>query len=339
SGEKIFTELNKMGFTGLKLAQGDSIWMGGIKKLDEDGKLHIQLSMAAYEKDFYRLYSNMNTILNKDKYETDHLRVDAVKLFADGVPFGKTMYIKDTYPNSDHHGVPFEKPEVLIEKIVKYNGMGLPVMVHSTGDAGADVVITATEKAMEKYGAEKVRALRNHIAHNVIVDPNDYERMITTNVIMEFSPSFWFPRPIIDQAEADLGYEMLQKVWPFGTTARSGANVAIGADWNQAQCDPFINTETLVTRRAPGATEDDPILGPENAASLETVLEAYTMGGAYSMYMEDEIGSIEVGKRANFIVLNKNLFEIPENEIHKAFVKETYFEGEQVYKGVTKVSF
>ena len=192
---------------------------------------------------------------------------------------------------------------------------------------------------MKINGVEKVRKLRNHIAHNVIVDENDFNRMKYTNVTMEFSPSFWYPRPIIDQAEADLGNKMLQKVWPFGQTLRAGVNVAIGSDWNQAQADPFINTETLVTRKSPGASKTDVILGKDSGATLTQVIYTYTLGNAKAMFMENEIGSITPGKRANFIVLSQNIFDIPENTIHKTFVRETYFEGKRVYQGNSKQSF
>ena len=160
-----------------------------------------------------------------------------------------------------------------------------------------------------------------------------------TNVVMEFSPSHWFPRPIILAAVDDLGPEMLQMLWPLGPTLRAGVHVAIGSDYKDAQADPFINTETLVTRRTPGAGEGDAILGPDSAAALDNVLYAYTMGGAYAMFMEEDMGSIRSGKRANFIVLDRNLFEIPANEIHKTIVNQTWFEGELVYEGTEKLSF
>jgi len=339
AAEKVFPKLHSIGITGVKIAQGDHLWANALQMLDREEKLNTQVSMTVYEVDFYRLYSNAEVLRNRQQYSTDHFRIDGVKLFADGVPFGQTMLIKRPYPGTDNYGLPATPPEDLKQKIIDYNGRGLSVMVHSTGDRGTEIVLEGTEESMEINGFEEVRALRNHVAHNVIVDPNDFDRMKFTNVVMEFSPSFWFPRAIIDAAEADLGKKMLQMVWPLGPVLRGGVNVAIGSDWNQAQADPFINTETLVTRRAPGAAAKDPILGSDSKASLEQVLYAYTMGGAYSMFMEEEIGSLRPGKRANFIVLDRNLFEIPENQIHEAIVLQTWFEGKKVYEGSEKNSF
>ena len=339
SAKRVLPRLNSLGITGIKIAQGDHLWMKAVQRLDERGELTMQVAMTPYEKDFYRLYSNIEVLEKRKAFETDHFRVVGVKLFGDGVPFGRTMFIKNTYPGTNNHGLPMTVPAELKAKIVRYNGMGLSVMVHCTGDAAAELVLDGTEMSMQENGIEQVRALRNHIAHNVIVDPKDHDRMKLTNVVMEFSPSFWFPRPIIDQAESDLGPEMLQQVWPFGPTMRAGVNVAVGSDWNQAQCDPFINTETLVTRRAPGANESSAILGETSGAELEDVIHAYTMGGAYSMFLDEELGSIRPGKRANFIVLSQNLIEVPQNRIHNTFVRQTYFEGRMVYQGTDKVSF
>lgn len=339
AARSVFPKLNSIGITGVKIAQGDHLWAGALQTLDRAGALHAQVSMMPYEVDFYRQYSNADMLRNRARFETEHFRIDGVKLFADGVPFGQTMLIKRPYPGTDHHGLPATPPDDLRAKIVRFNSLGLSVMVHSTGDRGTEIVLEGTEMSMQANGTEEVRALRNHVAHNVIVDPSDFDRMKYTNVIMEFSPSFWFPRPIIDSAEADLGPEMLQEVWPLGPVLRSGINVAIGSDWNQAQSDPFINTETLVTRRSPGAQPTDPLLGKTSGANLDQVLYAYTMGGAHAMFMEEELGSIRPGKRANFIVLDRNLTTIPASEIHETIVLETWFEGQMVYQGTDKISF
>ena len=339
AARSVFPKLNSLGITGVKIAQGDHLWASALQRLDREGLLNTQVSMTAYEVDFYRLYSNKELLRNRRQYETSHFRIDGVKLFADGVPFGKTMLIKRPYPGTDKYGLAATPPEQLRKKIVRYNGLGLSVMVHSTGDRGSEIVLEGIERSMQANGAEKVRALRNHIAHNVIVDLGDTFRMKYTNAVMEFSPSFWFPRPIIDAAVPDLGPQMIQQVWPLGKVLRRGVNVAVGSDWNQAQADPFINTETLVTRRAPGAKEGDKVLGKDSGATLEQVLRAYTMGGAYAMFMEEEIGSIRPGKRANFIVLNQDLFEIPKNKIHETIVLQTWFEGSKVYEGTKKQSF
>ncbi len=339
AGAAVFPRMHALGITGVKIAQGDHLWAEALQTLDRRGALDAQVSMTIYEVDFYRQYSNAEVIRNHKLYESDNFRIDGVKLFIDGVVFGQTMLVKEAYPGTDNFGLPATPPDVLREKIVKYNGMDLHVMVHSTGDRGGEIVLEGTEMAMAEHGAEKVRALRNQIAHSMVVDPADYDRMKYANVVVEFSPAHWYPSPITNAALDDLGPERLQEVWPFGLVQRAGINVAIGSDYKDSKADPLLNTETLVTRRAPGAAEDAPTLGAESAADLDDVLYAYTMGGAYAMFMEHEIGSIRPGKRANFIVLDQDLTAIPSNQIHETIVLETWFEGEKVYEGEEKVSF
>lgn len=335
----VFPRMHALGITGVKIAQGDHLWAEALQTLDEGGALDTQVSMTIYEVDFYRQYSNAEVIENHALYETDNFRIDGVKLFIDGVVFGQTSLMKDAYLGTENYGLPATPPDELRERIVRYNGMGLSVMVHSTGDRGAEIVLEGTEMAMAEHGIREVRALRNQIAHAMLVDPADYDRMKYTNVVVEFSPAHWYPSPITNSAVDDLGPERLQDVWPFGPVQRAGIHVAIGSDYKDSKADPLLNTETLVTRRAPGAGEDDPILGADSAADLDDVLYAYTMGGAYAMFMEDEIGSIRPGKRANFIVLDQDLTAIPENQIHETIVLETWFEGDLVYEGTQKISF
>ena len=339
AGAAVFPRMHALGITGVKIAQGDHLWAEALQTLDRRGALDAQVSMTIYEVDFYRQYSNAEVIRNHKLYESDNFRIDGVKLFIDGVVFGQTMLVKEAYLGTDNYGLPATPPDVLREKIVKYNGMGLHVMVHSTGDRGGEIVLEGTEMAMAEHGVEAVRALRNQIAHSMVVDPADYDRMKYANVVVEFSPAHWYPSPITNAAVDDLGPERLQEVWPFGLVQRAGINVAIGSDYKDSKADPFLNTETLVTRRAPGAAEDAPTLGSDSAADLDDVLFAYTMGGAYAMFMEDEIGSIRPGKRANFIVLDQDLTAIPVNQIHETIVLETWFEGDKVYEGSEKVSF
>ena len=339
AGKKIFPRFNSLGFTGIRIAQGDELWLDALKKLDTDGFLKMQVDCAPYVNEFYRGYSNEFLFDNMEKYNTAHLSFTSVKIIADGVPFGQTMWVKETYPDSHNHGVPTLSPEELERQIIKYTSKGVRVFVHCTGDAATAKVLESLEKSSVINGVEKIRNLRNQIAHNVIVDPNDYERMIDLNVIMEFSPSFWYPQPIIKQALPELGDNFINKLWPVRQTIDAGIHVALGSDWNQTWADPFLNTETLVTRRAPGAPEDSKVQNEAGRITIKQALYAYTMGGAYALMMENEIGSISNGKDASFVILSQNMFEVPENTIHKTYVKQTWFEGELVYEGDEKISF
>lgn len=340
AGEKIFARYNSMGFTALRIAQGDELWLKSIAKLDHDHKLKMQIDCAPYVNDFYRGYSNEYIFDELDKFGSKHLKITSVKIIADGQPFGKTMWVKKPYPNTkDNYGVPTLNPKTLIDQIVKYNSKGIRVFVHCTGDGAISGTLDGIEKAMKINGAKKIRKLRNQIAHSVVVDPNDYSRVVNANAIMEFGPVFWYPQPLVKQSYSELDAYRIEHFYPVRQTLDNGIHIAIGSDWNQTKADPFLNAETLVTRREPGAPKDAPMQNPTGGISLKEAIHAYTMGGAYCMMMEDEMGSITKGKKANFAVLSQNIFEIPINKVHKTFAKQTYFEGELIYEGDEKVSF
>ena len=89
--------------------------------------------------------------------------------------------------------------------------------------------------------------------------------------------------------------------------------------------------EVAVTRKEPGKKDGESLV-PEEAVTLETILNAYTLEAAYGLFLDDKIGSIEVGKLADIVVLDRNLFKIPKHEIHSVKVNQTIFNGKIVYE-------
>jgi predicted amidohydrolase YtcJ len=112
---------------------------------------------------------------------------------------------------------------------------------------------------------------------------------------------------------------------------KTGAHITGGSDWTVSSLNPLDAVEVAVTRREPGEHKGDALL-PSEAVGLSTMLKAYTIGGAYSLFLEDKVGSIQVGKRADIIFLDRNLFSIPPHEIHSAKVTHTFFDGKLVYE-------
>ena len=94
--------------------------------------------------------------------------------------------------------------------------------------------------------------------------------------------------------------------------------------------DPLIGIETGVTRSTIGGSSEE-ILWPEESVGLEEMIASFTVNGAIANFLEDEIGSLEVGKKADFIVLDQNLFQIPAADIAKAEVLRTFIDGEEVF--------
>ncbi len=127
-----------------------------------------------------------------------------------------------------------------------------------------------------------------------------------------------------------IGRERVEQMYPIGSVHRSGGMIVGGSDWWVSSMNPLDAIEVAITRQDPW-TNEGPRLQPEESVALETMIEAYTINGAYLMALEDEQGSIEVGKRADLVVLDRNLFEIPPSEINDARVVLTLFDGDPVF--------
>ena len=174
--------------------------------------------------------------------------------------------------------------------------------------------------------------MRHEIAHAGYIHPDDLPRFVALNVTVDLSPYLWFPRPIINSVVAALG-ERAYDYWPIRDLLESGANLAAGSDWPSVaeSLNPWPAIEALVTRRNP-YTDAAEALWPEQAITLNQALQIFTLDGALAYRLEDLTGSIEVGKSADFIVLDQHLFEVPIESVGSTQVMMTYFEGRKVYE-------
>jgi predicted amidohydrolase YtcJ len=129
-----------------------------------------------------------------------------------------------------------------------------------------------------------------------------------------------------------LGEERVQGMYPIRSVERAGGRIVGGSDWNVSSADPLEAIEIAV-RRQDALKDAGPVLNEGERVSLETMIDAYTINAAWLMHQEDSTGSIEIGKRADLVVLDRNLFEIPASEINQAQVLLTLLDGEVVFAG------
>ncbi|HOP20817.1 MAG TPA: amidohydrolase family protein, partial [Amphiplicatus sp.] len=146
-----------------------------------------------------------------------------------------------------------------------------------------------------------------------------------------FSPYIWYPTPItsVDIAKA-VGPKRMKRLWPIKDAIDSGALVVAGSDWPVVpSVNPWLGIETLVTREKPGG-EGEPINAGQRI-TVEQALRIFTSNGAALMGRLDKGGTIEPGKLADIIILDRNPTKIPASEIHDTKVLKTYIGGEEVY--------
>ena len=158
------------------------------------------------------------------------------------------------------------------------------------------------------------------------------EKRLDVNI--DFSPPLWYPHAAaISSFVPAVGAERFQKFYPVKTALSMGLHVGQGADWLTANPtpDPFIAIEGLVTRKNPFDPEMKGTLNPSEAISLSQAIAICTLEGAWVLGAEDDLGSIEVGKHADMIVLDQNLFEIDPDDISNAKVLQTILGGNVVF--------
>ena len=205
---------------------------------------------------------------------------------------------------------------------------GWQVHVHAIGDRAIRMTLDAFEHARLASGA---RDARHTITHLQLIDPADLPRFRQLGVVANFEP-FWAngDEYLTRLAEPALGPKRSRWLYPIRSVAKEGAVVSAGSDWSVSSLAPLDGIQVAVTHRPPDAP-DQPTWRPEEAVDLPTAIAMYTINAAYQNHLERETGSIEVGKLADLVVLERNLFDVPADELHAVRVTRTFLEGKTIY--------
>jgi predicted amidohydrolase YtcJ len=240
------------------------------------------------------------------------------KWWGDGTPLSKTCLMVAEYADGGHGSMCVDQTD--FDRMIEEAKKGALVMVHAMGDGTVRSLLDVFEQ-IRKLNPESV-SQPHHLAHCSFLRDEDISRFRRLNVVAEFSPLQFYRGPLTSLAEVAVGAESMKYFANIKKTMESGAHVAIGSDWPTGAMDanPLRMLQVLVTRKNPYEKNDDEPLG-----------DTISLGGAYSMRKEHELGSIEKGKSADMIVLNRNLFEIDPESIMDTRVLYTIFAGNVVY--------
>lgn len=265
------------------------------------------------------------------------LKFDCVKMVMDGVPTeSHTAAMLEPYldQHGAHHapstdkGILMVPQDVLNKAAAEFDRQGLTIKFHAAGDAAVRAAIDAVEysRKVNGWGGPK-----HDLSHNSFVNPADIGRVRGLHMTWEFSPYIWFPTPItsIDVTRA-VGEERMKRFTPVRDGYESGALTVAGSDWSVVpSVNPWLAIETMVTRQVPGGGKET--IGKDQSVPIETALRIFTANGAAHLGRGDEGGTIEVGKTADLIILDRNPVKIPITDVHNTKVLATYISGEKVF--------
>jgi predicted amidohydrolase YtcJ len=327
--------LSAYGIVEIKIAEGNEAQLAGWQGVEiRDHGLPMRVNLQiGWADEIWDVKDFDSLVTDPSQHNTHHVKIYGVKIMLDGVPMGLTSALLGPYiGHEDFCGKMMPVAASLNEDVIRFDKMGLSVMIHATGDAAVRASLDAVEAARKANGHTGVR---HQTAHTSLTHPNDIHRFKTLGVAAEFGPPIWFPHPMLDSFASLLGEErMRERYWPTRTFIASGAKVVWGSDWPASVPDanPWPAMESLITRANPWGEYPGETLYPEEAIDLTEAIKIFTINGAWSLNREEKAGSIEVGKSGDMVVLDRNLFEIPAEEIGGTQVVRTIFEGNTVYE-------
>jgi predicted amidohydrolase YtcJ len=330
--------LNGFGITGYKEALSEAGSLNAYSSLDRSGQLNMRVATSLIWKRSWSQNDEQHrqNIEQRDSYRTAHVNPDFIKIFLDGIPPTRTAYLLEPYVattgfDAEFRGNPLHDSATLAKDVTDFDAAGLTVKMHAVGDGAARQGLDAIEAAREANGSS---GLRHEISHAGMIHPDDIDRFAELDAIPEMAPILWYPVPGLAAAQASaVGKERAEHTFPIRSLVEAGAQPAYGSDWPAVvpTPNPWPGVEAMVTRRNPYPDSPQDAKWEEQAVDLATAIRIFTLNGARALKLEDIAGSIEVGKSADLIVLDQNVFEIPASDVGNTRVITTILEGRNVY--------
>jgi len=311
----------------------EEVW----RRLYETGRLDMRVRMAiAVDDPSDGSDEAVAQLVKKSKegeFDPNFLRAGVVKVFADGVMEFPTQTAALLAPYLDAGGKPTAKsgnlcfdPEHFAHLVQKLDAAGLTVHIHAIGDHAVRASLDAFATARNVNGDNDNR---HQIVHLELIDPADIPRFKALGVIADMQLEWGRRESATEEALAPyIGPERHRRLYPAGSLHAAGAMIIGGSDWDTSSHNPFRAFQTAVTRA--GGKAQKP-LNIDERIPLVTAVDAYTINAAFAMKQDATTGSLEVGKRADLVVLDRDIFSVDPDTIAETKVLATYLDGRLVY--------
>jgi hypothetical protein len=255
----------------------------------------------------------------------DRLRMVGIKFYADGALGSRGAWLKQPYADKpDTRGLQFHSDAEMLNLADTAASHGFQVATHAIGDAANAQVISVYERLSKKYG----RGRRWRIEHFQIADPADIRRLAPAGIIASMQPVHQTSDRLM--AEKRLVPNRLTGAYAWQSVLKSGAKLAFGTDFPVESPNPFPGLSAAISRQD---MNGEPPGGwiPSERLTLAQALDAYTRGAAYAGFAEEKIGSLEPGKWADFIIIDRDPTKVDPQSLARTQVLETWIAGKKVW--------
>ncbi|MGB8705231.1 MAG: amidohydrolase, partial [Gillisia sp.] len=269
--------------------------------LQKEGDLKIRIYAMVITSD-----KNLKEYLSKGPYKTDRLDVRSFKFYADGALGSRGAALKEPYSDRPGHYGALLSPVKYFEEVAKrVANSDFQLNTHAIGDSANAVVVKTYDRVLKNKENRRWR-----VEHAQIIDPQDF-RYFSKNIIPSVQPTH--ATSDMDWAETRLGKERMKGAYAYKTLLEQAGVIALGTDFPVEHVSPFYTFYAAVARKNLNHTPSGGFM-PEQKLSREETLKGMTIWAAYSNFEEDEKGSIEAGKFADFVILDKDIMTCPEDE-------------------------
>lgn len=296
------------------------------EKLQKEGELTSRIDIGESLTDDFKKLNGYLELEKKYPMEGNWIRFGYLKAFIDGtIGSGTALMFQPFTDNLSTSGLAMMPYEVFEDMVLKADKLGLQIGTHAIGDKGNNWVLNAYEKAQKVNGK---RDSRHRIEHAQTLQASDIPRFAGLGVIASMQPTHC----ISDKKFCDkrIGTDRAKGAYAWKSLADAGAILAFGTDYQVEPLNPMEGLYASVTRKD-RLGENGEGWHPEQKIKMEDAIKYYTLGSAYSQFMEDRKGMIKPGFLADIVIVDKDLLTIPENEIMKTKVDYTIVGGKVVF--------
>jgi predicted amidohydrolase YtcJ len=324
----VLEQFSAWGITSTHDASGYNVGIRAYKQLIEEGvkqvRINLMVSVQPKHPEGVDLLEAMSNLGIESGFGNDWLKVMTLKIMGDGSGAGGTAGVYEPqHRGTKGLGLMMTEPALIEELVIKAHEAGIRCSIHSIGDRGIDIALNCIEKAQER---KSVPDMRHRLEHNSCCTPKQLKRIAKLGVTPSSSIGYMYA--LGDQYLENFGPERSRWLHPHKTMKEMGIIAGGNNDCPVTFYSPFVQMYAAVTRK----TGSGQVIGPEEAISIMDAIRVYTWNGAYLGKGEDRLGSIEPGKLADIIVLDRDITTVPPEELLETRVLMTVVDGKIVYR-------